>query len=95
MPDSVTPLTVAYQAPPSMGFPRQEYWSGVPCFLKLRQISFLCSWTIQLSSARIDSKQISLDVNETSFLVSGRTYFVHSNFLSLSKALISHTESLQ
>ena len=26
----VTPLTVAYQAPPSMGFSRQEYWSGVP-----------------------------------------------------------------
>ena len=25
-----TPWTVAYQAPPSMGFPRQEYWSGVP-----------------------------------------------------------------
>ena len=25
----VTPWTVAYQAPPSMGFPRQEYWSGV------------------------------------------------------------------
>ena len=24
------PWTVAYQAPPSMGFPRQEYWSGVP-----------------------------------------------------------------
>ena len=22
--------TVAHQAPPSMGFPRQEYWSGVP-----------------------------------------------------------------
>ena len=22
--------TVAYQAPPSMGFSRQEYWSGVP-----------------------------------------------------------------
>ena len=22
------PWTVAYQAPPSMGFPRQEYWSG-------------------------------------------------------------------
>ena len=26
----VTPWTVAYQAPPSMGFSRQEYWSGVP-----------------------------------------------------------------
>ena len=26
----VTPWTVAYQAPPSTGFSRQEYWSGVP-----------------------------------------------------------------
>ena len=26
----VTPWTVAYQAPPSMGFSRQEYWSGWP-----------------------------------------------------------------
>ena len=25
-----TPLTVAYKAPPSMGFSRQEYWSGLP-----------------------------------------------------------------
>ena len=25
-----TPWTVAYQAPLSMGFPRQEYWSGLP-----------------------------------------------------------------
>ena len=25
-----TPWTVAYQAPPSMGFSRQEYWSGSP-----------------------------------------------------------------
>ena len=25
-----TPWTVTYQAPPSMGFSRQEYWSGVP-----------------------------------------------------------------
>ena len=27
---SATPWTVAYQAPPSMGFSRQEYWSGFP-----------------------------------------------------------------
>ena len=26
----VTPWTVAYQAPPYMGFSRQEYWSGLP-----------------------------------------------------------------
>ena len=27
---SVTPWTVAYQSPLSMGFSRQEYWSGLP-----------------------------------------------------------------
>ena len=26
----VTPWTAPYQAPPSIGFSRQEYWSGVP-----------------------------------------------------------------
>ena len=30
VPLSVTPWTVAYQAPPSMEFSRQEYWSGLP-----------------------------------------------------------------
>ena len=29
--NSVTPWTVACQAPLSMGFSRQEYWSGLPC----------------------------------------------------------------
>ena len=28
-----TPWTAAHQAPPSMGFSRQEYWSGVHCHL--------------------------------------------------------------
>ena len=27
---SATPWTTAYQAPPSMGFSRQEYWCGLP-----------------------------------------------------------------
>ena len=26
-----TPWTIAHQAHPSMGFSRQEYWSGLPC----------------------------------------------------------------
>ena len=30
-PSPVTPLTVAHQIPLSTGFPRQEYWSGLPC----------------------------------------------------------------
>ena len=29
-----TPWTAAHQAPPSMGFARQEYWSGVPLLLQ-------------------------------------------------------------
>ena len=26
----MTPWTVVYQVPPSMGFSRQKYWSGLP-----------------------------------------------------------------
>ena len=43
---AATPGTAAYQAPPSMGFSRQEYWSGVPlpsplCLLMLMQAPFI------------------------------------------------------
>ena len=37
---SATPWTAAFQAPPSMGFSRQEYWSGVP-LPSLEEISSL------------------------------------------------------
>ena len=30
VPDSATPWTTAHQAPPFMGFSRQEHWSGLP-----------------------------------------------------------------
>ena len=30
-PTSCDPWTIACQAPPSMGFSRQNYWSGLPC----------------------------------------------------------------
>ena len=36
-----TPWTAAYQAPPSMGFSRQEYWSGVPLPSTIRLLSVL------------------------------------------------------
>ena len=42
----ITPWTAAYQAPPCMGFSRQEYWSGVPLsspevvnYLRLKSLS--------------------------------------------------------
>ena len=42
-----TPWTAAYQAPPSMGFSRQEYWSGVPLPSPLISLdaSYCCSVT--------------------------------------------------
>ena len=53
---SATPWTAAFQAPPSMGFSRQEYWSGVPLpspILNTRQIQnsslFSASFTFYLS----------------------------------------------
>ena len=34
-----TPWTAAHQAPPSMGFSRQEYWSGLPLPSPLRLLN--------------------------------------------------------
>ena len=36
-----TPWTVAHQAPPSMGFSRQEYWSGVPLLAVIIILTYL------------------------------------------------------
>ena len=49
-----TPWTSAYQAPPSMGFSRQEYWSGVPlpsliwCRPHLKNMSIFRDWRIRM-----------------------------------------------
>ena len=40
----VTPWTAAYQAPPSMGFSGQQYWSGVPLPSPLKSIYLSKSW---------------------------------------------------
>ena len=42
MSDSVAPWTAAYQAPLSMGFSRQDYWSGVP--LPSQEVSLRCGY---------------------------------------------------
>ena len=41
-----TPWTAAYQAPTSMGFSRQEYWSGVPSLVKA--LSLFIAGTVSL-----------------------------------------------
>ena len=40
-----TPWTAAYQAPPSMGFSRQEYWSGVPLPLWYMKLKLYFHWS--------------------------------------------------
>ena len=44
---SATPWTAAHQAPPSMGFSRQEYWSGVP-LPSLKQMLLLSNLSEEL-----------------------------------------------
>ena len=46
-----TPWTAAYQAPPSMGFARQEYWSGVPLpsLIYISTYSLSLIWLLLLS----------------------------------------------
>ena len=57
----VTPLTAAYQAPPSMGFSNLEYWNGVPLsspFRTLREEKMIFrkdEWVLQRLDGRYDS----------------------------------------
>ena len=64
----VTPWTAAHQAPLSMGFSRQEYWSGLPCpppgDLPNPRLNpcFLCllHWQDSLPLYHLESQQVSL-----------------------------------
>ena len=40
-----TPWTAAHQAPPSMGFSRQEYWNGVPLPSPTFTIDVIKGWS--------------------------------------------------
>ena len=54
------PWTVAHQAPPSLGFSRQEHWSGLP-FPSLRDLSdpgILGGITWKLGGALNDTSQV-------------------------------------
>ena len=48
-----TPWTAAYQAPPSTGFSRQEYWSGVPLpSLNINYIKTIIGEELALESSK-------------------------------------------
>ena len=57
-PTLATPWTAAYQAPPSTGFSRQEYWSGVPLTSPFSCL-LLAKWTIVLHPRNNEVTQLS------------------------------------
>ena len=65
----VTPWTAAHQAPPSMGFSRQEYWSGVP------SPSLVFTLDLRWGSQRMEVR----DVCFTKFF---NWFLIHSNLRS-------------
>ena len=70
-----TPWTAAYQAPPSMGFSRQEYWSGLP----LPSLK----WTASRDKYTFFHMEFEFEFNQSarSYLKKTRKNMVHSMFL--------------
>ena len=94
----VTPWTAAYQAPLSMGFSRQEYWSGVPLPSPLKYLRYP-EKMINVSEAAYKPCFLAQNFHFKSFLTLGHmcVYFVskinevswrHELFFSRSRASI-------
>ena len=87
----VTPWTGAYQAPPSMGFSRQEYWSGVfqTRVLEWGAIAFSCAIasilkiTIVFLSSKGDSQYI------YNILMEGRAWWATVHGVAKSQTQLS------
>ena len=62
-----TPWTAAHQAPPSMGFSRQEYWRGCHCLLRwLQQTIWKQMWsgTVSLESFNVRAWSVTTVVSD-------------------------------
>ena len=60
---SATPWTAAHQAPPSMGFSTQEYWSGVPLpspiqLHKCKDVSGFIQWCINQALSHLANREV-------------------------------------
>ena len=65
-----TPWTAACQAPSSMGFPRQEYWSGFPLPSLLATSR---NWLTLLGSARVSRVKQDSRVSKTQYVENQNT----------------------
>ena len=66
------PWTAAYQAPPSLGFSRQEYWSGVPLSTLFQKDARKHMLSLQSMSEPLPTSATTLDgINPANFHQSG------------------------
>ena len=79
-----TPWTTAYQAPPSMGFFRQEYWSGVPLPSPVQSLSnvqfFEPPWTATRQAS------LSFTISWSALRLMSIKWMMPSNHLTIRKA---------
>ena len=83
-----TPWTAAYQAPPSMGFCRQEYWSGVPLPSLLTNFK-ISSKILNLLSLNIVTSQ---PIPQTDAFYIDGTKNTKASFWSLKKYKVFYTK---
>ena len=89
---SVTPWTAALQAPPSMGFSRQEYWSGVlwnSSWTSSNPKSWCCESAALNMPANLEHSAVITGLEKVSFHSNAKAY---SNYCTI--ALISHARKV-
>ena len=89
----VTPWTAAHQAPPSMGSPRQEYWSGLP----FPTPGDLPNPGVKPGSPALqaDFLQLAPHGKDEAFLLNTPCFFFFLLFTGISGSLTGGTELLQ
>ena len=87
---SATPWTAAYQAPPPMGFSRQEYWSVVPSPSQNRNTLGPCYYADYLFSLPMQGYGGALEETSTSFALSNLLFSMvfHQKLAQLGKTKI-------
>ena len=83
-----TPWTTAYQAPPSMGFSRQEHWSGVP--LPSLGLSILLPWHCFVLFLRLSNSPLYICTRIHSSVSDKRAFMLFPCFVSCAKCCYEH-----
>ena len=90
---SVTPWTAAFQAPPSMGFSRQEYWSGVPLPSPIEPFNFtffsITGWGIVLDYCDIEWFALEMNRDHSVIFEIASKYCISDSFVDYDSYSIS------